>query len=116
PQNQQAVLHRRYFALQHSSCKNPPLRIGVYKRVKEIRKLRAAQRKLCDIFFTPGLIRKSRRASAISRNTGAHSPAFSWRKSFMVGYQGVSSRSSIQRQSGAKGSATHVGTPNAPAR
>ena len=34
----------------------------------------------------------------------------------MVGYQGVSGRFNIQRQSGAKGSITQTGKPNAPAR
>ena len=34
----------------------------------------------------------------------------------MVGYQGLSSRSSSQRQSGANGRATQTGTPSAPAR
>ena len=32
----------------------------------------------------------------------------------MVGYQGLSSRSSSQRQSGAYGKATHTGTPRRP--
>ena len=34
----------------------------------------------------------------------------------MVGYQGLSSRASSHRQSGATGRATHTGTPSAPAR
>ena len=34
----------------------------------------------------------------------------------MVGYQGLSSRASSYRQSGATGRATHTGTPSAPAR
>ena len=49
-------------------------------------------------------------------NTPCQSPGRGWRYSRMVEYQGLSVRSSIHRQSGMKPSATHTGTPNAPAR
>ena len=48
--------------------------------------------------------------------TPGHSPCRCWRKSRMVGYQGLSSRSRSQRQSGAKGSITQTGLASAPAR
>src|SRR3954462_1109482 len=55
-------------------------------------------------------------ACAIAANTGAQSPSRLWRNSRIDGYQGLSARSSIQRQSGTCRSATQVGRPSAPAR
>src|SRR5207244_194473 len=49
-------------------------------------------------------------------NTSSHCPARVWRKRRMVGYQGQSSRSKSQRQSGIFGNATQIGTAKAPAR
>ena len=48
--------------------------------------------------------------------TSPHSPGLVCRKILMPGYQGVSSRSSIQRQSEAYISRSHTGLPNDPAR
>ena len=44
------------------------------------------------------------------------SPGLACRKSRMEGYQGLSDRFSIQRQSGVAESSSHVGLPSAPAR
>ena len=52
----------------------------------------------------------------ISSKTPGQSPGLLCRKSRMVGYQGLSLRWSSQRQSGTSGSATHTGTPIAPAK
>ena len=49
-------------------------------------------------------------------NTSFQSWSFVWRKIRTVGYQGVSSRPTSQRQSAPLDSASHVGTPSAPAR
>ena len=54
--------------------------------------------------------------SAISRITGSQSPRALWRKRRAVGYQGLSSRSRSQRQSGTRGSGTKTRLPMAPAR
>ena len=48
--------------------------------------------------------------------TDCQSPIFGWRKRCMVGYQGQSSRSRSQRQSGMNGTSTQTGTPSAPAK
>ena len=48
--------------------------------------------------------------------TPSQSPDRGCRNSRAVGYHGLSSRSSIQRQSGTKGSNIHTGLPSAPAR
>src|SRR5258707_5915896 len=53
---------------------------------------------------------------AMRSNTSDQSPLRIWRKRHIVGYQGVSSRSSSQRQSGTMGNASHTGTARAPAR
>src|SRR6476659_4762580 len=55
-------------------------------------------------------------ARAISENTLSQSPAVVCRKRRIVGYHGVCSPASIQRQSGTRLSATQIGTPSAPAR
>ncbi len=55
-------------------------------------------------------------ASAILSNTCCHSSSLRCRNSRMVGYHGLSSRSSSQRQSGANGRAIHTGMPSPPAR
>ena len=55
-------------------------------------------------------------AFRISWKTPCQFPRSRCRNSRIVGYQGLSLRSSSQRQSGAKGSATQTGTPSAPAR
>ena len=52
----------------------------------------------------------SRSATLISSNTPAQSPGCVCRNSRIVGYHGLSLRSSSQRQSGTNGSATHTGT------
>src|SRR3954463_14309637 len=44
------------------------------------------------------------------------SPRLGWRNNRIVGYHGLSSRSSSQRQSPAQGSIVKVGRPRAPAR
>ena len=49
-------------------------------------------------------------------NTSDHWPKVGWRKSRIVGYQGESSRSRSQRQSGDNCSANQTGAPRAPAR
>ena len=51
-----------------------------------------------------------------ARKRSCQSPRRDWRNSRIVGYQGLSSRSSSQRQSGEKGNATHTGAASAPAR
>src|SRR6185312_6368766 len=52
-----------------------------------------------------------------TRSTASpHWPASFWRNSFIVGYHGESSRSSIHRQSARLGSSSHTGVPIAPAR
>ena len=51
-----------------------------------------------------------------SRRPRPSRPHRRWRKSRMVGYQGVSSRSRSQRQSEENCTATQTGTPSAPAR
>src|SRR5215472_2933060 len=48
--------------------------------------------------------------------TPGQSPRVVWRKSRIEGYQGLSSRPSSQRQSGANESSVHTGLPSAPAR
>lgn len=48
--------------------------------------------------------------------TAAQFPRCVWRKSRMLGYQGMVSPSKPQRQSGTSGSKVHTGLPNAPAR
>ena len=55
-------------------------------------------------------------AAAIFLNTASQSPLAPWRKSRMLGYQGLFSRPSSQRQSGTLLSATKTGLPKAPAR
>jgi hypothetical protein len=55
-------------------------------------------------------------SSATRRKTGSQSPRRCWRKRRAEGYHGESARASPQRQSGALGSASQKGTPNAPAR
>ena len=55
-------------------------------------------------------------ASAMPWKTSSHQPGLVWRSSRMVGYQGLSSRSSSHRQSGEKGKAIQTGIPSAPAR
>ena len=56
-------------------------------------------------------------SSAATRGiTSSHPSPGRWRNSRMVGYHGLSSRSSSQRQSFTQGSSTHVGLPSAPAR
>ena len=55
-------------------------------------------------------------ASAIRENTPSQSPRLVWRKSRAVGYQGLSSRPSIHRQSQTNVCATQTGAPSAPAR
>ena len=56
-------------------------------------------------------------SSAMTRaTTGSQAPGHFRRKSRIVGYQGLSARSSIQRQSAAASSNVHTGTPSAPAR
>jgi len=52
----------------------------------------------------------------IASKTSCQFPAAFCRKSRAAGYQGLSSRSSIQRQSGTRLSATQTGRPRAPAR
>jgi len=47
--------------------------------------------------------------------TGSQAPGHAGRKRRIVGYQGLSSRPSIQRQSAAASSKVHTGTPSAPA-
>ena len=56
------------------------------------------------------------KSSAIRANTSSQSPHDFCRNNRIVGYQGLSSRSTSQRQSAANGSATQIGTPSAPAR
>ena len=56
------------------------------------------------------------RSLSIRSNTPAQPPASVYRKRRRVGYQGLSSRSSIQRQSATAGSTTQTGTPMAPAQ
>ena len=48
--------------------------------------------------------------------TPSQSPSEVWRNKRAVGYQGLVSPSSVQRQSGANGSSIHSGRPMAPAR
>jgi hypothetical protein len=48
--------------------------------------------------------------------TASHAPGARWRNSRAVGYQGLSSRSDNQRQSGRWASRIHTGLPSAPAR
>src|SRR5260221_8040454 len=55
-------------------------------------------------------------STAIRADTSPQSPATRCRNSRAVGYQGESSRSSIQRHSGTCRSAIHTGRPSAPAR
>src|SRR6185437_290508 len=55
-------------------------------------------------------------ASAIRRKTSLQSPMNCLRNRRTVGYQGLSSRSSSQRQSGDRARAIQVGAPSAPAR
>ena len=52
----------------------------------------------------------------VAASTPSQSPGRSCRNNRAVGYQGVSSRSNSQRQSGANGSMTQHGFPRAPAR
>ena len=60
---------------------------------------------------------QSARPAAIAPTTGTPVvPPASAERAALPGYQGLSSRSSIQRQSGANGSSNHVGLPSAPAR
>ena len=56
------------------------------------------------------------RACTIRLTGVRQSPGEGWRNRRMVGYQGESDRSSIQRQSAAKGRSTQTGRPSAPAR
>ena len=56
------------------------------------------------------------KAPATSRATDAQSPGRGWRNKRIVGYHGVSSRPSIQRQSASCFSSTQVGRPSVPAR
>ncbi len=58
----------------------------------------------------------ARRSFSMRAMTSAQSSPFFWRNSRMVGYQGLSSRSSSQRQSVTHGSSTQTGLPSAPAR
>ena len=53
---------------------------------------------------------------AMRSKTSDQSPGEVCRNSLMVGYQGLSSRSTSQRQSGTVAKGTHTGTPSAPAR
>ncbi len=55
-------------------------------------------------------------SAAMAVSTPCQSPGRGCRNKRIVGYQGLSSRSSSQRQSGVKGSAVQTGTPRAPAR
>ncbi len=57
-----------------------------------------------------------RRASAMRWNKPSQSPCLVWRKSRMVGYQGLSSRSLSQRQSATTDRASQTGKPRLPAR
>src|SRR2546423_400346 len=56
------------------------------------------------------------RARATSGMTGMQWSRGGWRKRVIVGYQGVSVRFSIQRQSGAKERRVHTGRARAPAK
>src|SRR6185312_4531827 len=58
----------------------------------------------------------TRSSEAMRSKTPFQLPGCDCRKSRMVGYQGLSSRSSIHRQSGAYESATQTLAPSAPAR
>src|SRR5262245_58061056 len=58
----------------------------------------------------------SNSAAAIARNTDSQSPKAVCRNNRSVGYQGLSRRAVSQRQSGESRTATHAGTPRAPAR
>jgi hypothetical protein len=69
--------------------------------------------KECKHSYDPNRCRSSFPTRAI---TDSQSPGRVCRKRRIVGYHGVSSRSSIQRQSADAGSKVQVGTPSAPAR
>lgn len=52
----------------------------------------------------------------MSSTTGCHSPGDFCRNSRVAGYQGLSFRCAIHRQSAQKGKSSHTGLPSAPAR
>lgn len=59
---------------------------------------------------------KSANAAAAASTGALQSPAWDWRNNRMLGYQGLSVRSNIHRQSGTLEIIVHTGLPIAPAR